>query len=372
MNAPERSTGLPQSAVLKEIQPGTSHHQLAQDSISAFNKGASVAYCGFVLSFCNNRETMLPVGPASATQHERLQAPSTVFSKQESRSGCESAREYSQGQLQASQSGWPRSADDMETSKSYIARPSTNLASTLALEGGLGTGLPKKRDYSESTSPAVASNEFRRQSESETDAEPPNSTRRLTESGLLVKTPRSVQHRPEMEASTRSAKRLCSDFKIRVQELFDNDKAQQANVEWALTYELTRTCQGGTDKTRIAELANLVKNLRRAVCTYRDKIKELHKFIALQEKRQSETSRTVDIEDLDGALSNTLSRDAHASPSLSDVATPASPFRHHFPYKFSMCPCSTFQNVSNSYIVEYYQFLLSILILLNAIKQHTE
>lgn len=217
--------------------------------------------------------------------------------------GFESAREYSH----ASQSGWPQVPDDMELAKpsnasmdsliSNIARPPVTSASVPPLEGAVVTGLSKKRNYSTTTS----LNDFRRQSESDTDADPPNSTRVLTESGQVIKTPRSMQqHRPELEPSARAAKRLCTEFKVTVQELFDSDKALQGNVDWGLSYELTRTCDGGTDKTRIAELANLVKTLRRAVRSYQDKVKELHQFIADRERRTSENSNTVDL--ADGAI----------------------------------------------------------------------
>lgn len=190
------------------------------------------------------------------------------------------------------------SISSMEHFQSNIARPPSTTASVPPLEGAVVTGVSKKRDYSTS----ALLNDFRRQSESDTDAEPPISTRRLTESGQVIKTPRSIQYQPELEPSTRSAKRICTELKLKAQDLFDSDKALAGNCEWGLNKELTRTCDGGSDKTRISELAQLVKTLRRAVRSYQEKVALLHQFIA-ESERSSESSHTLGITtDTDGVL----------------------------------------------------------------------
>lgn len=217
-------------------------------------------------------------------------------------------REYSQGEPAAlSQQNMELSAvpkpcvPSMEPTQSQIARPPSTIASVPPLEGAVVTGASKKRDYATT----ALLNDFRRQSESDTDAEPPNSTRRLTESGQVIKTPRSLHHRPEVEPSERSAKRLCTDVKAKVQDLFYSDKALTGNVSWSMKAELTRTCDGGTEKTRISELAQLVKTLRRAVKSYQEKVAELQLFLAQREKANDEINATVDIAaDTDGALPN--------------------------------------------------------------------
>lgn len=110
---------------------------------------------------------------------------------------------------------------------------------------------------------------------------------------------RPLEHRPELELSTRAAKRLCTGFKGKLNDLFEGDKSLK-DVEWSLSYELTRSVDGGTDKTRISELASLVKALRKAVRAYQQKVKELHQFVASEEIRVSESSNTVDLNDPDG------------------------------------------------------------------------
>ena len=295
--------------VLKEIQPPNTT-QRPQEGIDVSNKGALCLAC-VMLGVAAEGVLLVPkktgrtvynsVACCRKLRARHLQSISLV-------TGCESARECSQGQtaeldrqnMELSAVSKP-DAPSMDSAKSQIARPPYTTASVPPLEGAVVTGMSKKRDYSAS----ALLNDFRRQSESDTDAEPPNSTRRLTESGQVIKTPRSLHHRPEVEPSERSAKRLCTDVKAKVQDLFYSDKALTGNVSWSMKAELTRTCDGGTEKTRISELAQLVKTLRRAVKSYQEKVAELQLFLAQREKANDEINATVDIAaDTDGALPN--------------------------------------------------------------------
>ena len=294
--------------VLKEIQPPDTT-QRPQEGIDVSNKGALCLAC-VMLGVAAEGVLLVPkktgrtvynsVACCRKLRARHLQSISLV-------TGCESARECSQGQtaeldrqnMELSAVSKP-DAPSMDSAKSQIARPPYTTASVPPLEGAVVTGMSKKRDYSAS----ALLNDFRRQSESDTDAEPPNSTRRLLDSSQMNSTPRSLHHQPDLEPSTRSAKRLCTEVKVKVQDLFESDKALIGNVEWGLKAELTRTDNGGTDKTRTAELAKMVKVLRKAVRTYQGKVTQLQQFIAERETVNGEGGNTVDISaDTDGALS---------------------------------------------------------------------
>jgi uncharacterized protein YlxW (UPF0749 family) len=124
----------------------------------------------------------------------------------------------------------------------------------------------------------------RRQSETtSTEAEQPDTSRGLLTSG-----------RVEFTATIRSAKRVCTEFKNTVDELFYQDQRLAKNCEWGLTKDLTRTADGGSDKTRIKELAEIVRTLRRVVRSYQEKVEQLQARVSDLVKRSSDGGNTLD------------------------------------------------------------------------------